>query len=141
MGCTTPAYAYTPEAAGVRVRVFGLQAQGLRSADRNGLSDPFAVLVVGRERHETEVVPKTLDPVWTVRGDCEFGRDENLELHDGIRVKLYDKDAFGKDKLGEVFLPFDDLWDNNGAVLSAWRPVVYQGSERGRCVVVAVIFV
>jgi Ca2+-dependent lipid-binding protein len=61
----------------VRVIVSELKAQGLLAADRGGTSDPFAVLRCGSEEFKTEVIKKTLDPVWT-RNSFEFGTKQDL---------------------------------------------------------------
>ena len=41
-----------------------VEAQGLRSADIGGTSDPFAVLELGNARVQTHTEQKTLDPTW-----------------------------------------------------------------------------
>lgn len=39
-----------------------IRAQGLKPADKNGLSDPFVAATIGRVTHKSRVVPKTLSP-------------------------------------------------------------------------------
>ena len=41
-----------------------VEAQGLRSADIGGASDPFAILELGNIRLQTHTEMKTLDPMW-----------------------------------------------------------------------------
>ena len=41
-----------------------VEAQGLRSADIGGTSDPLAVLELGNVRVQTHTEHKTLDPTW-----------------------------------------------------------------------------
>ena len=41
-----------------------VEAQGLRSADIGGTSDPFTVLELGNARVQTHTEHKTLDPTW-----------------------------------------------------------------------------
>lgn len=160
----------------VRVRVYDMQAKGLRPADSNGLSDPFAKLKCGKEKFQTDVAKETLDPVWPkvrgaraahptacgrsrpvyrrallapfqppvptnlasitvihcVQSSFVFGAKEDLESLKGIAVTLYDKDFLGRDLLGTVFLPFDELWEvPEGTPMEAWRPVDYQGVQSG----------
>ena len=51
-----------------------IQARGLRSADSNGLSDPYVTIVpldetgheISEEKAVTRTVAKTLDPEWCV---------------------------------------------------------------------------
>ncbi len=117
----------------VRVRVYDLAAKGLRSADSNGLSDPYAELTCGRERFKTEVVNESLDPVWAKTNVFTFGTKEDLETLKGINVTLFDKDFLGKDLLGTVFLSFDELWGAPpGQAIASWRAVNYNGLPAGR---------
>lgn len=115
----------------VRVQVDSLRAEGLRAADSNGFSDPFAVVKVGKERFETEVKHKTLDPNWEGAAFV-FGVKQDLTQFDAIKVTLWDKDLIGRDRLGEVEIGLAELWDRGGEPIEGWRPVYYSGTERGR---------
>ena len=46
----------------VRVRLE--RAVGLRAGDKDGRSDPYAVLHLGGRSEKSAVAPKTVDPVW-----------------------------------------------------------------------------
>lgn len=39
-------------------------ARNLAVADTNGLSDPYAVLQLGKSRKKTKIIKKTLNPSW-----------------------------------------------------------------------------
>ncbi|KAL1923445.1 uncharacterized protein VTP21DRAFT_8425 [Calcarisporiella thermophila] len=92
------------------LRVAIIQARNLAAKDRNGLSDPYAVLNTGFELHQTHVVPKSLHPQWY----NEF--DLRLKPHrwpHRIAITLWDKDRFGRDFLGEVSIPLNAILDLN----------------------------
>ena len=90
-------------------------AHGLKAADSNGLSDPYAICHVLSESRRTHVVRKSLDPVW---GETlEFG---GVKLGDvvarGIRLELLDHDVFSRhDPLGELVVDLSQL-----ATVDSW---------------------
>ena len=51
------------------------RGRGLKSMDRNGFSDPYVKLSLGRERVTSKTISKTLDPAW----------DETFEFHGPLR--------------------------------------------------------
>jgi Ca2+-dependent lipid-binding protein len=67
----------------LRLRVTIAEARELPAADRGGTSDPFVKLKVGRHQAKTEIIKKTLDPVW----DAEFAFD-NLLFSDALDVTV-----------------------------------------------------
>lgn len=79
---------------------------------KNGLSDPYVKIKIGGHRFTTQVVYKTLDPVW----DASF--EFNIEpqsLPEKVELMFWDKDRFTKDDfMGAVDIPFQesDLWAN-----------------------------
>ncbi|BGO92542.1 hypothetical protein NBRC10512_000461 [Rhodotorula toruloides] len=78
------------------IRVDVLDAKGLPSADRNGKSDPYAIFELNDERvHKTEVVKKTLAPVWNEKFEMQVPSREAarfiVEVHDWDRVGASDK--------------------------------------------------
>ena len=72
--------------------------EGLRAADRNGLSDPYVKLSMGDQRLCSRIVKRTLAP----RFDEDFYvRAASLDalLGDRLDVEVYDYDAYTKDDL------------------------------------------
>merc|ERR1719162_2641701 len=86
-------------------------ADGLRAADSNGKSDPYAKVSVGKKdvhKRQTKVVPKSLDPRWDER--LLFpGTLAELQATTLV-IKVRDKDRVGfDDHLGEVHVPLEPL--------------------------------
>ena len=86
-------------------------ADGLRAADSNGKSDPYAKVSVGTKdvhKRQTKVVPKSLDPRWDER--LLFpGALAELQATTLV-IKVRDKDKVGfDDHLGEVRVPLAPL--------------------------------
>jgi hypothetical protein len=84
-----------------------VSATGLRGADRNGLSDPYAaVRIPGRPKmkYSTRVIKASLKPVW--RESCVI---EEFYAGDELEFSIHDKDVWGNQCLGKVALPQDML--------------------------------
>ncbi|KAH0789318.1 C2 domain containing protein [Histomonas meleagridis] len=91
-------------------RIYVISGKNLPAADRNGKSDPYAVVYAKAfgskiKIGKTKIIKKTLDPVW----------DEHLEKPFAfyfpflkiITIKVYDYDYVGKDDyLGKVKINF-----------------------------------
>jgi len=76
----------------LRVRLS--HAIGLRSMDSNGYSDPYVKLVLGSDKHKSEIVKKTLNPRW----DKDFffrGSFEQL-ITTPLEVQVWDWDRFSR---------------------------------------------
>ncbi len=74
-----------------RIRVFNLEARGLRVGDSGGSSDPYAILSIGNWRQQTSVQKRTLEPVWV---DADYKLDESkidFNKHFTLRIDLKDK--------------------------------------------------
>lgn len=90
--------------------------KNLLSADRNGKSDPFAyVYVDGCKIHKTQVIKKTLDPVWN--------ETTNLSIisltSNKIIIKVLDWDRAGdNDYLGQVIFNNSEIIPNK---LQKWE--------------------
>ena len=56
------------------------QARDLQAADDNGLADPYVKVGLGGASDETEVIERTLQPIWyrTVTLSLELPRDLSL---------------------------------------------------------------
>jgi Ca2+-dependent lipid-binding protein len=46
------------------VEVHVIAARGLRGVDKNGESDPYARITIGKNSHKTKHINKSLDPEW-----------------------------------------------------------------------------
>ncbi|KAH9259090.1 hypothetical protein BASA81_002710 [Batrachochytrium salamandrivorans] len=82
----------------VTLRVRLTRAEGLPSADKNGLSDPYCVLYLdGEQKQKSQVIYKTLNPEW--HEDVFFvekvGKPAKM-----LQVEVWDKDPMSSDKLG-----------------------------------------
>lgn len=78
--------------------------------DKTGLSDPYAVIRINGKKYTTNVMKQTLDPEWNFEFDIKMhpGQLPNL-----INITVWDKDTFGRDFLGEVSVPFKNVFDRN----------------------------
>ncbi|GAA6043375.1 hypothetical protein JCM8097_005289 [Rhodosporidiobolus ruineniae] len=75
-----------------------VDGKGLPSADRNGKSDPYCIFLLNGERaFKSEVVKKTLAPVWNEKFEVQVPSREAAQFV----VEVYDWDRVGTaDKLG-----------------------------------------
>eukprot|EP01113_Clastostelium_recurvatum_P039823 TRINITY_DN6128_c0_g1_i1.p1 TRINITY_DN6128_c0_g1~~TRINITY_DN6128_c0_g1_i1.p1 ORF type:complete len:354 (-),score=42.54 TRINITY_DN6128_c0_g1_i1:362-1423(-) len=92
----------------VRVEILLIGGRNLASKDRNGFSDPFAVIEApGMKEMKTAIVKKNLNPTWNYRWVQEAESRDHFTAH----VTVYDDDLIGKDYMGEVdlLLPSDLL--------------------------------
>ncbi|KAI8099528.1 C2 domain-containing protein [Halteromyces radiatus] len=92
------------------LRMGVIEARNLAAADKTGFSDPYAVIRINSKKYTTKVVKQTLDPVWNFEFD--------INMHPGrlpalINITVWDKDTFGRDFLGEVTVPFKNVFDRN----------------------------
>ncbi|KAI8145238.1 C2 domain-containing protein [Fennellomyces sp. T-0311] len=85
--------------------VTALKASNLTAADRSGTSDPYVVFSLGGEKvHKTEVVKKTLNPVF--QGE-QFTAPVMNRTSIKLKAEVFDWDQIGKDtSLGECEIPF-----------------------------------
>ncbi|GAA95764.1 uncharacterized protein L969DRAFT_15683 [Mixia osmundae IAM 14324] len=105
-----------------------LAARNLAAKDRNGTSDPFAVLRLGDVRAESSVVRKSLNPVWGDASACAALAHQTADGHTAqpavlvtavhadlanqqIEIVMWDKDRVKKDYLGEVSLSADQWFE------------------------------
>ncbi|KAF0388835.1 phosphatidylserine decarboxylase proenzyme [Gigaspora margarita] len=81
-----------------------IKAKNLAIKDKNGFSDPYITVNVGDESYNTQVVNKNLNPVW----DASFDYKVNPEHPPSeIHFTCWDRDIFGRDYMGEIFIPLD----------------------------------
>jgi hypothetical protein len=80
-----------------------LKGHGLMPVDSNGKADPYVVLrCAGGKAQQTEVVKKTLQPVWA-SAHFQF---QGIRLADALVAEVFDWDRFGKHSpMGQVLVP------------------------------------
>ncbi|TFY52202.1 hypothetical protein EVJ58_g10146, partial [Rhodofomes roseus] len=109
---------FSPLPAELPVALLRLQVIGCRdlvAKDKSGLSDPFVAVSLLRDRHQTGVVKKTINPVYAP-ADATFDFPIYLSLADRLGVVefvVWDKDMLRKDYLGEANIPLED-WFRDG---------------------------
>ena len=93
------------------LRVLLSKASGLDSADLNGKSDPYVVLLCAAHKAKSTIKPKTLSPVWNE--EFSFAGTLQSIITSGLMVKVYDCDNPLKpekdDILGEKLVSLDCL--------------------------------
>eukprot|EP00002_Diphylleia_rotans_P001016 TRINITY_DN10556_c0_g1_i10.p1 TRINITY_DN10556_c0_g1~~TRINITY_DN10556_c0_g1_i10.p1 ORF type:complete len:1388 (+),score=278.91 TRINITY_DN10556_c0_g1_i10:174-4166(+) len=95
-----------PKKEGGRILIDIVEAEDLRSADSNGLSDPFCEVKLGAQTFKTPVVKKNLNPIWNVQKALDV-TPEAKELV----IRVMDQDMFGSDFLGQVVIPLESKLD------------------------------
>jgi len=74
---------------GAKVIVNVRRAEGLLAKDKGGTSDPFANVILGKQKFKTKVIEKTLSPEWEETFTLQFDpKASNLSLD----IVLYDHD-------------------------------------------------
>ncbi|CAG8504841.1 4575_t:CDS:2 [Diversispora eburnea] len=101
------------------LRIGVLAARELAAADKDGSSDPYAVIRVANKKHETAVIKKTLNPVWNTSFDIRIS-EQNVPPH--VTVTVWDEDRFGRDFLGEVTIPIKQVFARNNGGLNDGCP-------------------
>ena len=83
----------------LKYEIFIERAEKVKAGDKSGKSDPYVVFKTCKSKEKkTYSCSQTLNPIWNQSFRVLCGYDEE------IRFKLYDKDTFGKDDLGEAVL-------------------------------------
>ncbi|KAG0319950.1 hypothetical protein BGZ99_004832 [Dissophora globulifera] len=77
-----------------RMRILITRAKDLVSRDRNGFSDPYVKVSIGGHKFVTNVVQKSLNPVWNASFDFDV---EAQSLPDQASLMFWDKDRWGRD--------------------------------------------
>ena len=92
-----------------------IKAKELIQADKNSKSDPYAMLLYGRQVEKTKVVPNSHEPQWNHEAEFEFPEGDERTF----RIQLFDSDKVGKDSsLGHLDL---DSLAPEVAVYYQWR--------------------
>ncbi|KAG9305463.1 hypothetical protein G9A89_021181 [Geosiphon pyriformis] len=97
------------EISTISLRVDIIEGKELVAKDRNGYSDPYVVLQIGDEIHQTQVVNKNLNPRWDASFETPVSTREPPKE---ILLTCWDKDAFGKDYMGEIKVSLQELWQD-----------------------------
>ena len=87
-----------------------VRAVGLMSRDRNGKSDPYVSVSVGKVKKKSRVVYKTLDPVWNETLSFDgFVLHELVERTVLLQAFDYDGRLSKPDALGELRVGLEQL--------------------------------
>uniref|UniRef100_A0A1D1YDD9 C2 and GRAM domain-containing protein At1g03370 n=1 Tax=Anthurium amnicola TaxID=1678845 RepID=A0A1D1YDD9_9ARAE len=105
--------------AEIILRIGVLAARDLAAADRDGFSDPYAVIRVAKKKYETAVIKKCLNPVWNSSFDIKLSQT-NVPQH--IIITVWDEDRFGRDFLGEITIPIKQIFARNNGGLNDGQP-------------------
>ncbi|AAS52831.1 AER148Wp [Eremothecium gossypii ATCC 10895] len=93
-----------------------VSAEDVPSHDRNGLSDPFTIIKVdGTKIFKSEVIKKTLTPVWNARTNIPIPSRTRSK----VDIEVYDWDRSGSnDILSKCSLPLEELVPNQEKAFS-----------------------
>ena len=104
---------------GLTVEVEVAEARSLMAADKNGLSDPYAVVelvadaggkALKGESFKTKTHKKTLDPKFGERFTLGAATEDAELAAASLRVRLWDYDSMlSSDALGEIVMPLSRL--------------------------------
>ena len=84
-----------------------------------------------RARYRTNVVDKSLEPVWA---DADFAlRGPDIDATETVRIDVYDKDKVGRDDLlGTAEVPVVELWGRDGEPIEGWFHLFCDGAPAGQ---------
>ncbi|XP_052824922.1 uncharacterized protein LOC106869820 isoform X2 [Octopus bimaculoides] len=111
-----------------------IQAKNLESKDRNGFSDPFCEVMLGKKKlFKTSVKKKTLFPIWNESATLELPDDNNTT----IELVLSDKDLIYDDFLGNLTLTVSKMKEMSLNGHPEWFPLskCKSGSLQLQCTV------
>jgi len=83
-----------------------IQARNLQAMDLNGVSDPYALIRLGKQERQTEYQRETVAPVWNYSMRLDYDTLSKL------KIELYDHDDLsidGDDFMGQVEIPVSGL--------------------------------
>ncbi|KAI8578563.1 hypothetical protein K450DRAFT_246362 [Umbelopsis ramanniana AG] len=95
---------------GIKFRIALICGRDLAAADKTGFSDPYGVIRVNEKKYTTQYIKQTLNPDWDFHFDISVS-PSRAPKH--IAVTLWDKDKFGRDFMGELMIPFRNVFDRN----------------------------
>ena len=101
-----------------RLVVEVLAARDLEAADFGGTSDPYVLLELDGETRKTEVIPRSLRPVWGARFELVAAK---ALADSALTLSVFDHDAFGShDFLGGVRIPIRSVEEGEANVRAHW---------------------
>ncbi|KHG17834.1 hypothetical protein F383_00553 [Gossypium arboreum] len=94
-----------------------IEARNIPAMDVNGFSDPYVKLQLGKQRHKTKVVKKTLNPSW---GE-EFSFKVE-DLNEELLITVLDEDKyFNDDFVGQLKVSVSQVFDaHNKSLGTVW---------------------
>lgn len=102
-----------------------VSASGLLAADRNGLSDPYCKVAVGRVEKKTRIIYRNLNPTW----DQSFYFDVRNRDKE-VKLRIYDWDKYSKDDfLGMLSIPITPLIEGERS-MTVTKEVVSENRKR-----------
>ncbi|XP_019616387.1 PREDICTED: myoferlin-like [Branchiostoma belcheri] len=113
------------------------QARDLQSADRDGMDDPFLSVFFSCRSQRTNIVKKTLNPVWNqtlVFKELKiYGAPETIAANPPpVLVQVYDHDLWRNEHLGTVKMtPEVATGEQLGDTKLRWYPISVGGKHHG----------
>ncbi|GMI72242.1 hypothetical protein like AT1G03370 [Hibiscus trionum] len=104
----------------MRLVVDVIEARNIPAMDLNGLSDPYVKLQLGKQRHRTKVVKKSLNPSWGEVFVFKVG-----DLKGELIISVLDEDKFFNDDfVGYLKLPISQVFEAPQKSLGpVWYPL------------------
>ncbi|KAJ0008663.1 hypothetical protein NQD34_016078 [Periophthalmus magnuspinnatus] len=102
------------------VQVTVLKGRGLRGKGKNGTSDVYTIIQLGKEKYSTCVAEKTTEPEW--REECTFELQPGaLESGSELVLIVMHRALIGLDVfLGQAVIPLDKVFTANRGVKNEW---------------------
>lgn len=92
------------------VRAHIYQGRELPSGDKEGSSDPYCVVRVGKSSQKTSTIKETIYPVWYETLNIPTSLPENLQFASDVHVMVYDWDRMDSDDfLGRFSVPLSAI--------------------------------
>ncbi|CAG0898525.1 unnamed protein product [Cyprideis torosa] len=90
------------------VQVTVRQGRGLRSKGKNGTNDAYVVIGLGKEKFQTSVQEKVIDPIWNEEAELSIPKHGNkAEIH--LTVYHRHNGVALDEFLGTIYIPLQDL--------------------------------
>lgn len=74
------------------------------------MDEPSISACLSHKKYKTKSIKQTLNPVWNAHFDIKVAPRKTPTL---LAFTVWDKDTFGRDFLGEVTIPFKNIFDRN----------------------------